>query len=67
MLSSMLASWTFSIVDKLTHGPSMTDFQNSLEKVVISTVQMIDSQRYDSDFHCALALWKLSELVKASD
>lgn len=66
-LASMLTSWAVSLVDNITRGPSLSEFQASVEKVAIFTVKLIDAQRYSPDFHCALALWKLSELVKASN
>ncbi|KAH0785810.1 hypothetical protein GPJ56_010210 [Histomonas meleagridis] len=66
-LSDMLSSWTKSLVDTMTRGPRMNDFRNGVEKLAVAVLKENDAKRYSPDFHCVLALWKLSELVKASD
>ena len=65
-LSQGLVSWALSLVNNLTRGPRIIDFRTYLEKVAVSVLQMNDN-RYSPKYHCVFALWKLSELVKASE
>jgi hypothetical protein len=66
-LSKMLSSWALSLVNNLVKGPRILDFRNGVEKLAVAVLQATDGHRYNPEFHCTLALWKLSELVKASD
>lgn len=66
-LSSMLASWAVSLVDNMKQGPIIKDFRNGVEKLAVAVLKKNNDKRYGPDFHCILALWKLSELVKLSD
>jgi hypothetical protein len=66
-VANMLSSWALSLVNNLVKGPRMVDFRNGVEKLAVSVLQEMDKKRYQPEFHCTLALWKLSELVKASD
>jgi hypothetical protein len=66
-LSGMLCTWALSKANNHVKGPKFGDFRNALEKLAVAVLKATDSQRYGPDFHCTLALWKLSELVKASD
>ncbi|KAK8882656.1 hypothetical protein M9Y10_045298 [Tritrichomonas musculus] len=67
ILSNMLSSWALGIVNNITKAPRITDFKIALEKLSIAILKANDSRRYDPEFHCTLALWKLSELVRTSD
>ena len=66
-LSDYITSWSLSLVNSLARGPRIVDFKNSLEKLAVSVLKDNDSKRYGPDFHCVLALWKLSELVKSTE
>ncbi|OHS93218.1 hypothetical protein TRFO_40505 [Tritrichomonas foetus] len=66
-LTDMLSAWALGLVNNLTRGPRIIDFRNGVEKLSVAVLQATDNQRYSPEFHCTLALWKLSELVKASD
>jgi hypothetical protein len=63
----MLSSWALSLVNNIIKGARMIDFRNGVEKLAVEVLRAMDQQRYQPEFHCALALWKLSELVKASN
>jgi hypothetical protein len=66
-VSRMLSTWALSLVDNLVKAPRILEFRNGVEKLAVAVLQATDGQRYNPEFHCTLALWKLSELVKASD
>ena len=63
-LSQMISSWANSLVNNLINPPRMNEFKNSLEKLAVNVLKLNDENRYAPDFHCVLALWKLSQLVK---
>lgn len=67
VLSNMISSWALGIVNNITKAPRITDFKSALEKLSIAVLKATDTKRYDPEFHCTLALWKLSELVSNSD
>ena len=66
-LNDILSSWALSLVNNLTRGPKTADFRNGIEKLSVAVLKATDNQRYSPEFHCTLALWKLSELVKTTD
>jgi hypothetical protein len=67
VVSKMLSSWALSLVNNLIKGPRIVEFRGAVEKLAVAVLQATNGQRYSPEFHCTLALWKLSELVKASD
>lgn len=66
-LSSFLSSWAISLVNNEVKGPKISDFKGSIEKLAVALLKATDSKRYGQDFHCTLALWKLSELTRATE
>ena len=66
-LSGLLSSWAISLVNNEVKGPKISDFKNSIEKLAVALLKATDSDRYGQDFHCTLALWKLSELTRATE
>jgi len=66
-LASMLCSWSISMVNNLIRGPRVLDFRNILEKLSVAVLKANDTKRYNPEFHCTLALWKLAELAKSTE
>lgn len=66
-LPMLLGSWALSLVDNLSRRPSVLEFRNAMGKLAVAVLKENDNRRYDPEFHCTLALWKLSELTKASE
>lgn len=66
-LTSLMCSWAISLVNNLTRGPRINDFRIAVENMAVYVLRATNEKRYSTEFHCTLALWKLSELVKASD
>ena len=66
-LSQGLVAWAVSLVNNLTRGPRIVDFKSYLEKVAVAVLRQNDLNRYAPEYHCVFALWKLSELAKATE
>jgi hypothetical protein len=67
VIGSQVSSWALALVDHMVRGPRLLDMRNAVENLAVAVLKQTDQLRYSPEFHCTVALWKLSELAKSKD